>query len=103
MTESFPYVISNNRLSGFLDSVKTAAKPTKFTHELLSKMGFTSSNDRAVVPLMKRLGFLTEDGSPTQYYDDLRDPARQPYVIGERIKDLYKDLYQINTEIHTRP
>jgi hypothetical protein len=53
-----------------------------------------------VIPLLKKLRFLSEDGSPTEYYDRLKDKNDHPYVIGERIRELYSDLYAINTDIH---
>jgi hypothetical protein len=66
-------------------------------------MGFSSSNDRAIIPVLKRLDFLTDDGTPTDYYDRLKDPNDHPFVLGERIMDLYKDVYAIHTEIHKSP
>jgi hypothetical protein len=63
------------------------------------KMGIPSSNDRAVIPLLKKLGFLTEDGAPTSYYDELRDHTRHQYVLAERIKALYHELFQIRTDM----
>lgn len=100
MADSYPYVISNNRLPEIFEKIKSAAKPPKFTNEFLKKLGFASSNDRAVIPLLRRLGFLSEDGSPTVNYDRLKDSTEMPYVLSERIRDLYDELYGVNTEIH---
>lgn len=103
MPDSYPYIISNNKISTILSKVQQAAKPPKFTHEFLKKMGFVSSNDRAIVSILKRLGFLTDDGTPTGHYDRLKDSTDHAYVLGERIKDLYKELFAINTEIYKAP
>lgn len=100
MSDSYPYMISNNKIGPIFGQIKIAAKPKKFSHTLLKQMGFSSSNDRAIIPLLKGLGFLTEDGVPTEYYDRLKDSNDHPFVIGERITNLYKDLYAINTEMH---
>lgn len=101
MADSYPYMISNGKIESILAKVRSAAKPAKFTNELFKQMGFSSSNDRAVIPLLKKLGFLLEDGTPTEYYDRLKDDIDWQFVLGERIQELYKDLYNINTEIHT--
>ncbi len=101
MTDSYPYMISNGKIESIFAKIRSAAKPAKFTNELLKQMGFASSNDRAVIPLLKKLGFLLEDGTPTEYYDRLKDTTDWQFVLGERIQELYKDLYNINTEIHT--
>jgi hypothetical protein len=94
-------MVSNNKIGPILEKIKTAAKPSKFTNQFLRTLGFTSTNDRAVLSLLKRLGFLTDDGSPTAQYDRLKDSTQHKYVIGEQIKDLYRDLYNINESIHS--
>ncbi len=103
MASSYPYMISNGKIESILSKIRSAAKPTKFTQELFKQMGFPSSNDRAVIPLLKKLGFLLEDGTPTEYYDRLKDDSDWQFVLGERIQEHYKDIYNIDTEIHTAP
>lgn len=101
MTEDYPYMISNNKIKPIIEAIHIAAKPPKFSHEFLKQVGFNSSNDRAVIPLFKRLGFINDNGAPTNYYDDLKDTTKREYALGDRIKDLYSDLYAINTKIHS--
>lgn len=101
MAEDYPYMVSNNKIAPIFEKIEQAEKPTRFTHEFLKKLGFSSSNDRAIIPLLKRLEFLTENGSPTEIYNDLKDKSRRPYVLAERMRDLYSDLFSINTTIHT--
>lgn len=100
MPDQYPYVMSNNRIKPILEKARSAAKPKKFTHEFLKQLGFSSSNDRAIVPLLRRLGFLADDGTPTSYYDLLRDENKRGKVLAERIKDLYGDLFAIDTNVH---
>lgn len=99
MADSYPYTLSNGRLQDTFEKLRTAAKPEKVTQAFLAKLGLVSSNDRAVIPLLKKLGFLTEEGSPTEYYDRLKDPSDQPFVLGERIKALYVDVFSVNTSL----
>jgi hypothetical protein len=76
MPGSYPYIISNNKIGPSFARVRTAAKPDRFTtRETLRTWGFTASNDRAMITVLRDLGFLNEGGVPTQYYDRLRDPA----------------------------
>ncbi len=95
-------MLSNNKIEAILSKIRSAAKPPKFTYELLKQLGFPSSNDRAVIPLLKKMGFMTEDGVPTSYYDRLRDHSDWQFVLGERVKDLYQDLYSVDTQIHKK-
>lgn len=96
----YPYMISNNKISQILEKIETAEKPPRFTHEFLKKLGFNSSNDRAIIPLLKKLEFLNENGAPTEYYDYLRDHNKQKSVLADRVRELYSDLFSINTKIY---
>lgn len=100
MTE-YPYMVSNNKIAPIVSKIQTAAKPQKFTQEFLKNIGFTSSNDRAIISVFKKLGFLTEDGTPTVYYDQLRDKSSSQIIMANRIRDLYAELFTINTEIYS--
>jgi hypothetical protein len=92
-------MMANNKISQIIDKIQTAARPPKFTQEILKNIGFTSTNDRAVIPLFKKLGFLNDDGIPTQYYDQLRDKTTSRFIMASRIRDLYSELFAINTSI----
>lgn len=102
MEIEYPYMTSNNKIEPIMKDIQKAAKPPKFTVEFLRHLGYTSSNDRAIIPLLKKLGFLGADGVPTEYYDKLRDATESKNVLGERIKDLYTDVFKIDTEIYKR-
>ena len=96
----YPYMTSNNKISLIISSLQSAAKPSKFTLEFLRNLGYTSTNDRGIIPLFKKLGFLTDDGVPTVYYDQLRDPTTFQRILAFRIKELYAELFTINVEIY---
>lgn len=99
----YPYMISNNKIGSIISKIQTAARPAKFTQEFLKNLSFTSTNDRAFIPLFKKLGFLLEDGTPSTLYDQLKDATSTSTVLGAQIKSLYEELYAINTEIHKAP
>ena len=99
MTE-YPYMISNNKISQIIGSLQSAAKPPKFSQDFLKKMGYTSTNDRAIIPLFKCLGLLTDDSIPTKYFDQLREKANYKKILATRIRELYSELFTINVEIH---
>lgn len=96
----YPYMISNNKIAPIISKIQQAARPAKFTQEVLKNLGFTSTNDRAFIPLAKRLGFLSDDGTPTVLYDQLKDKTTTKTILATQIKTLYSELYAINVEIH---
>jgi hypothetical protein len=72
--------------------------PTRFTTEHLQGLGFASSNDRTIIPMLKELGFLTANGEPTQRYHHYRDPSQSRSVMGEAIREAYSDIFHINAK-----
>lgn len=95
----YPYMVSNNKIGPIISKIQEAARPPKFTLEVLKNLGFSSTNDRAIVPLLKRLSFLTDDSVPTAYYDQLRDKTTSKAIMAARIRALYSELFAINTNI----
>lgn len=95
----YPYMISNNKIAPIITKIQQAARPQKFTLEFLRSIGFTSTNDRAFIPLAKKLGFLMDDGTPSALYDQLKDSTSTASILATQIKTLYSELFAINTEI----
>lgn len=96
----YPYMVSNNKIAMIFDKILTAAVPEKFTSEFLKKMGFSSSNDRAFTILLKKLNFISSDGTPNSLYSNLKDKTLAKKTIANQIKELYNDLFIINTKIN---
>src|SRR5690606_18855397 len=44
-----------------------------------------------------------ENGVPTEFYDRLRDPNDWKYVLGERMRELYADLFAIDANVQSAP
>lgn len=99
----YPYMISNNKITKIIEKIQQAARPAKFTQEVLKNLGFTSTNDRAFIPLAKKLGFLSEDGTPTSLYDQLKDTTTTKTVLATQIRSLYSEIFAINMNIHKAP
>src|SRR5947209_18705844 len=83
-----PFVLAHNRFPQLLDGISVAARPPRFTQEFLKSIGFSSSNDRAFIPLFRKLGFITADGTPTEAYDALREKKTRGVILAEKIREL---------------
>jgi hypothetical protein len=90
------YMVSVKNLPAIMQKVVQGTAPDKFSQAHLNGIGFKSSNDKAVIPLLKDLKFLSEDGTPTKRYHDYRDPSRSKQVMGEALKVAYEDLFHLN-------
>lgn len=89
------YVLVYGQLGDVFARIADGQAPDKFTTQYLKDLGFSSSNFRAVIPLLKALGFLSEDGTPTSRYHEYRNTARSKRVMGEAIRETYSDLLTI--------
>lgn len=89
------YVLPVNRTPDFFRKIQDGQAPDQFTQQLLKDWGFKSTNDRAFIPLLKALGFLTADGKPTSRYNEYRDHSRSKQVLGQALRDAYADIFLI--------
>jgi len=94
------YLTSTKNLATMLNAIKTAQAPDKFSHKFLASLEFASSNDRLIIGVLKALGFLSDDGKPTQRYYDFLDQTQSGRVLAEGIKEAYKDLFAVNVNAH---
>ena len=93
------YMTSVKNLPAIMAKVVEGAPPSKFTLAHLKGIGFKSSNDEGVLPLLKDLGLLAADGTPTKRYQDYRDRTRSKLILGQAIKEAYEDLFHINEKL----
>lgn len=89
------YVLATSRIPDLFNKIRDGQAPERFTNQLLKDWGFTSTNDRAFIPLLKALGFLSADGKPTARYNAYRDHSRSKGVLGEALREAYSDLFLI--------
>lgn len=89
------YVLPTNRIPDLFGKIRDGQAPERFTHQLLKDWGFKSTNDRAFIPLLKALGFLTADGKPTARYQDYRDHSRSKDVMARALREAYSDIFLI--------
>jgi hypothetical protein len=80
------YMTSVKNLPKIMEKIVEGTAPKKFTIAHLKSIGFTSSNDVGAIGLLKDLGFLSQDGTPTQRYHDYRDKSRSKIVMAEGTK-----------------
>jgi hypothetical protein len=90
------YVLSNKNIPLILTKVVEGVAPPKFNVEHLKSMGFGASNDRAFVPLLKDLGFLSSDGTPTPRYHQYRDGSQSRRVMADALRDAYEDVFHVS-------
>jgi Family of unknown function (DUF5343) len=89
------YVLPVNRIADLFRKIQDGQAPERFTHQLLKDWGFTSTNDRAFIQLLKAPGFLTADGHPTRRYLEYRDHSRSKQALGQAMREAYGEVFLI--------
>jgi hypothetical protein len=92
------YTLKPNSIPAYFDAILDAKPPERFSVKFLENLGFTSTNDRLFVGILKDLGFLNRDGVPQQRYFDFLDRSQSKAVVAEGIRDAFSDLFAINTK-----
>src|ERR1700683_814786 len=95
------YLTSTKNLSAILDAIKGAQAPQKFTQRFLESLEFKSPYDRLIIGLLKALGFLNDDGTPTKRYFAFLDQTQSARLLAEGIREAYDDLFQVNVNAQT--
>ncbi|MCA3261612.1 MAG: DUF5343 domain-containing protein [Telmatospirillum sp.] len=95
-----PYLITNRRLPDLLSKIQSAAVPERVSFEYLKKLGFASSNDRALPSLLKKLGFLDQSGVPTERYKAYRNKTEGMRILSQGVRELYAEVFSVDENAH---
>ena len=92
------YTFKPKSIPAYFDAILDARPPERFSIKFLENLGFTSTNDRLFVGILKDLGFLNRDGVPQQRYFDFLDRPQSKLVLAEGIREAFSDLFAVNTK-----
>jgi uncharacterized protein DUF5343 len=97
-----PYMPSVTNLHKILDAIQRASAPEVFTLDFLKDLGFTSSNDRSAIKVLKYLGLLDESGRPLAPYREFMDHTRSKQVLAARMRLAFDDLFTADRNANTK-
>lgn len=101
MPDNLPYVTSPGTLTKMLGKLKTAAEPEMFSTEFVEKtLSMKGGTARSVMPFLKKMGFVAQDGRPTARYKQFRNKGKSGAAIAEAMRVLYKRLFEMNEQVH---
>lgn len=101
-----PYVNSTGLLQELFRKIQEAPPPSRFSQDFLfTNLKFTKSGSTIpFIPFLKRIGFLSTDGAPTEIYKKFRNPDSKVsgQAMAQAFKIAYADLYNRNEYWHTK-
>ncbi len=84
--------------------IQEARRPDRFTQDFLgTKLGHSGGSAMAFIPLVKRMGFVGSDGTPTRLYDRFRNNETQGAAMAEGMRAAYAELFERNEYAHELP
>jgi hypothetical protein len=86
-------MVSSKNLASIFDKIQNAGAPQIFGLDFLKDLGFTSSNDRGVIKVLRFLGFLDSSGKPQSSYREFMDHTKARAVLASRVRVAYDDLF----------
>jgi hypothetical protein len=102
MDINVPYMVSVKNVPAILNKMQNAGVPEAFGYDFLRDLGFTSSNDRSIVKVLKYLGMLDASGKPLTAYREFTNNTKSKFVLADRLQAAFDDLYLTDKEAHDK-
>jgi len=100
--QKYPYIVKIGSLRDFLKKVPGIGVPDKITTTTLKGLGYTSSNDAPIPRILKFIGFIGEDGTPSDSYRLFRNKEKSSAVMAASLKKAYAELFQTYPDAHNK-
>lgn len=101
MAEAPSYTTVPGRIPDLVKKIRETGVPTKVTNEWLRSVGFTSSNDRSLIPVLRQIGFIDGSNVPQPAWREYRGSEHRA-VLGRAIMLGYDMLYSTYPDAQTR-
>jgi hypothetical protein len=99
-----PFLNATGLVTKILDKIIEASQPERFTQDFLStKLGYSGGSARPIIPLLKKLGFIASDGTPTPLYAQFRNPENRGSAMAQALRSAFKEIYDRNEYAHDLP
>lgn len=94
----FTYTTAPGSLRRILQAIPDNPIPQKVTSSIYKSWGIGDNNASNATRVLKTIGLLETSGQPTEMYAQFMQPSIGPAVLGEKIKEHYKPLFDATHE-----
>ena len=100
----YPYAQTKKSLKGVLDKIPEVSVPKVADKAWLASLGFTNSNDHAVISVLRFLGFVDKAGRPTERWQSFRNGGNSGSEMASALRNGYAKLFKVypNAEAMSR-
>jgi hypothetical protein len=101
MSETLPFMNSTGLVGKILNKIIEAQTPLKYTQDFqANKLGYGSGSAKPFIPLLKRIGLIGPDGTPTDLYKRFRNSTTRGSAMASAIRNGYAQLYSVSEYAH---
>jgi len=97
----YPYTTVIGKIKPLLSKIREVGVPTKATVKWLKSLGFTSSNDATLLPVLRFIGLVDTSSTPTEAWKKYRG-ANHGQVLANSIREGYSDMFAVYPDAHAR-
>ena len=94
---NLPYTAYPGSLKSVLEAIILAERPDKFSNNFLETvLKMSGGGARSVPPLLKKMGFLEGDGTPTDRYSRFKTETKRALAASEGLRSAFSELFRRN-------
>ncbi|MBX3651789.1 MAG: DUF5343 domain-containing protein [Burkholderiales bacterium] len=98
---ALPYVTATGNVEKALKGIKSAATPEAVSQDFVKTiLGIKGGSGNQMTAYLKKIGFATADGSPTDFYKKFRNTTTEGWAAAQALKTGYAPLYVRNEYMH---
>ena len=98
---NFSYSNTPNRFKETLDALIKAERPDKFNRDFIETvLGVKGGTVSGFPPILKRLGLLSQDNSPTELYGQFQSDSGRSEAAYQALKNGFAELFKRNAHVH---
>jgi hypothetical protein len=97
MAKDLFYLPSYKNVGLLFEKIANAKAPDAFTQKyLVETLGLKSTGDRALINMLKKLGFIDASGRPSNRYNLLKNKETAALAIAKGVREAYEPLFEAN-------
>ncbi|MER9458718.1 DUF5343 domain-containing protein [Mesorhizobium sp. M0387] len=99
---NLPYLTSSGTLKKALDRLIEAQRPERFSVDFLENvLKLSGGSARATIPVLKKMNFLSGDGTPTEIYTKFRTDSGRGAAALQGLRSAFQEIFRRSEYAHS--
>lgn len=96
-----PYSTAPGAFKKALDAMIVAERPERFSGDFMATvLKISGGSARPIPPMLKKMNFLTSDGTPTDLYSKFKSDSARGQAALDGLKHAFSEMFRRNDFIH---